>query len=111
MNCKNVFDVFLVHRLYKATFTVALATEYDLDTHNRWLIAGQTVLSRYAAEMGLKGMQLDWKVYWNLLQRRLSHLRAVCVDGNLALTSFVEVHGHCKKVLLSTQNCFIMATA
>lgn len=107
MNCKNVFDVLKVHRLYKATFSVALATEYDLDTHNRWLMAGRTVLSRYAAEMRLKGLQLDWKVYWNLLQRRFSQVRVVCVDANLALTSFVEIQGHCRKVWLSTQECLL----
>jgi hypothetical protein len=101
LKCKSVFNVHVVHRLYKATFAIALATEGDLDTHHRWVAVGTKVLKSYAEEMRLKGIELDWKIYWDLLQRRHSHLRAVCADGNLALTSFMEVQGHCRKVCSS----------
>lgn len=98
LKCKSVFDVRVVHRLHNSAFAVALAAECDLDTQNRWLTACTQVLKAYAAEMRLLGIHLDWHVYWNLLQRRQKHLRAACADGNLALTSFVEVHAHCRKV-------------
>ena len=98
LKCKSYFDIYAVHRLYKATFSIAVATECDLDSHVKWSAVGTQILRFYSQEMRLKGIELDWDVYWDFLQRRLSHLKQVCADGTVSMMSLVEGHNHCRKV-------------
>jgi hypothetical protein len=98
LESKNVFDVQLMHRLFKAIMGVVFATECDWETQSNWISSASEVLSAYNEEMRLAGITLDWKEYWNLLERKYTAVRTVCNDGDIALKCFVEVHTLCKQV-------------
>ena len=87
-----------VQRFYNATFHIALISEADWDVHYQWLAAGTGVLTSYANELRLAGMQLDWTVYWDLLERKRKLAASSTADSNVSLSLYKEAFNHCKKV-------------
>eukprot|EP00892_Ulva_mutabilis_P011637 jgi/Ulvmu1/8846/UM049_0027.1 len=93
----RMIDLRAVQRLYNATFQLALTAETDWDVHYQWLAAGTSVLSSYANELRMAGMQLDWSVYWNLLERKRKLAASSTADSNVSLSLYKEAYTHCKK--------------
>lgn len=93
-----MIDLRAVQRFYNATFHLALVSEEDWDVHYQWLAAGTDVLSNHANELRLAGMQLDWTVYWDLLERKRKIAASSAADSNVSLSLYKEAFNHCKKV-------------
>ena len=94
-----------MQRFYNATFHLALVSKDDWDVHYQWLTAGTGVLLSYGNELRLAGMNVDWTVYWDLLEHARKIAETSSADSNVSLSVYKEALGHCKKVCMAIPAC------